>query len=60
MCSLILVFLSFLFIGLSENVAPVAGSTYEYDPDVFKLQIKEMDGNFIMFYAPWYVLKHIQ
>lgn len=43
----------FLFISLPENVTPVAGSTYEYDPDVFKLQIKALDGNFIMFYAPW-------
>ncbi|XP_022126453.2 thioredoxin domain-containing protein 5 homolog [Pieris rapae] len=48
-----LLFVSFFFISLPENVAPVAGSTYEYDPDVFKLQIKELDGNFIMFYAPW-------
>ncbi|CAK1541281.1 unnamed protein product [Leptosia nina] len=38
---------------LPENVAPVSGSVYEYDPDVFKMQIKEMDGNFVMFYAPW-------
>ncbi|XP_045521292.1 thioredoxin domain-containing protein 5 homolog isoform X2 [Pieris brassicae] len=48
-----LLLVSFFFISLIENVAPVAGSTYEYDADVFKLQIKELDGNFIMFYAPW-------
>ncbi|KAM3959786.1 thioredoxin domain-containing protein 5 homolog [Aphomia sociella] len=35
------------FVALEEN------AVYEYDPNNFKNQIEEMDGNFIMFYAPW-------
>lgn len=35
------------FVALEEN--PV----YEYNPNNFKQQIEEMDGNFVMFYAPW-------
>ncbi|XP_037867776.1 thioredoxin domain-containing protein 5 homolog [Bombyx mori] len=34
-------------------VAPEQSSVYEYNPSNFKFQIEEMDGNFIMFYAPW-------
>ncbi|XP_038221752.1 thioredoxin domain-containing protein 5 homolog [Zerene cesonia] len=46
--------LAFVFmLSLPDHVAPVEGSVFEYDPEMFKLQIQEMDGNFIMFYAPW-------
>ncbi|XP_073952179.1 thioredoxin domain-containing protein 5 homolog [Choristoneura fumiferana] len=34
-------------------VAPEDGTVYDYDAETFEQQIKEMDGNFIMFYAPW-------
>ncbi|CAG4964456.1 unnamed protein product [Colias eurytheme] len=40
-------------LSLPDYVAPVEGSVYEYNPEMFKSQVKEMDGNFIMFYAPW-------
>lgn len=46
-------FLSFLCLFLSHYVAPEENPVYEYGPDNFKQQIEEMDGNFIMFYAPW-------
>lgn len=49
-------FLSFLCLFLSHYVAPEENPVYEYGPDNFKQQIEEMDGNFIMFYAPWFVL----
>ncbi|XP_059058622.1 thioredoxin domain-containing protein 5 homolog [Achroia grisella] len=35
------------FVALEEN------AVYEYNPNNFKQQIEEMDGNFVMFYAPW-------
>ncbi|CAG9135589.1 unnamed protein product [Plutella xylostella] len=34
-------------------VAPNESNIYEYDAESFRTQVKEMDGNFIMFYAPW-------
>lgn len=34
-------------------VAPEDGTVYDYDAETFDQQIKDMDGNFIMFYAPW-------
>lgn len=37
-------------------VAPNESNIYEYDADSFRTQVKEMDGNFIMFYAPWQVI----
>ncbi|CAH0723549.1 unnamed protein product, partial [Brenthis ino] len=43
----------FLFLFLSHYVAPEESTVYEYGPDSFKQQIENMDGNFIMFYAPW-------
>ncbi|XP_014360996.2 thioredoxin domain-containing protein 5 homolog [Papilio machaon] len=42
-----------LFLFLPRLVAPEDGSIYEYNPDNFRGQIEDMDGNFIMFYAPW-------
>lgn len=42
-----------LFFILPRFVAPEDGSIYEYTPDNFRGQIEDMDGNFIMFYAPW-------
>lgn len=41
------------FIFLLRFVTPEDGTVYEYGPDNFKDQIEDMDGNFIMFYAPW-------
>lgn len=35
------------FVALEES------SVYEYNANNFKYQIEEMDGNFVMFYAPW-------
>lgn len=35
------------YVALEEN------SVYEYNANNFKYQIEEMDGNFVMFYAPW-------
>ncbi|CAH1635823.1 unnamed protein product [Spodoptera littoralis] len=46
-----LVILHFLF--LPYFVALEESSVYEYNANNFKIQIEEMDGNFIMFYAPW-------
>ncbi|CAH2040785.1 unnamed protein product, partial [Iphiclides podalirius] len=49
-------FLSVLLIQiifLVRFVTPEDGTIYEYGPDNFKSQIEDMDGNFIMFYAPW-------
>ncbi|XP_026333543.1 thioredoxin domain-containing protein 5 [Hyposmocoma kahamanoa] len=34
-------------------VTPEENYVYDYDSDNFKQKIEEMDGNFIMFYAPW-------
>ncbi|XP_026732029.1 thioredoxin domain-containing protein 5 homolog [Trichoplusia ni] len=45
-----LVMLYFLFLpfaSLEESLV------YEYNVNNFKFQIEEMDGNFVMFYAPW-------
>ncbi|XP_023945988.2 thioredoxin domain-containing protein 5 homolog [Bicyclus anynana] len=42
-----------IFLFLPFFVTPEEGSVYEYGPDNFKRQIADMDGNFIMFYAPW-------
>lgn len=36
-------------------VTPEEDYVYNYGSDNFKHKIEEMDGNFIMFYAPWYV-----
>ncbi|XP_045767976.1 thioredoxin domain-containing protein 5 homolog isoform X3 [Maniola jurtina] len=44
--------ITFLLI-LPHYVAPEESAVYEYGPDNFKQQIEDMDGNFIMFYAPW-------
>ncbi|XP_034828531.1 thioredoxin domain-containing protein 5 homolog isoform X2 [Maniola hyperantus] len=41
------------FLILPHYVAPEESAVYEYGPDNFKQQIEDMDGNFIMFYAPW-------
>lgn len=50
-------FISFtVLLFLSNYVAPEESAVYEYGPDNFKQQIENMDGNFIMFYAPWYLL----
>lgn len=46
---LVLIYILFL----PYFVAPEDGSVYEYTPSNFRYQIEEMDGNFIMFYAPW-------
>ncbi|CAG4970115.1 unnamed protein product [Parnassius apollo] len=46
--------LFFMFIiFLPRFVTPEDGAVYEYNPHNFKGQIEDMDGNFIMFYAPW-------
>ncbi|KPJ04338.1 PREDICTED: thioredoxin domain-containing protein 5-like [Papilio xuthus] len=42
-----------LFLFLPRFVTPEDGTIYEYNPDNFRGQIEDMDGNFIMFYAPW-------
>lgn len=34
---------------------PEESNVYNYGSNNFKQQIEELDGNFIMFYAPWYV-----
>lgn len=34
-------------------VAPDTGFVLKYGPDNFKTQVEELDGNFVMFYAPW-------
>lgn len=34
-------------------VTPEENYVYDYGSDNFKQKIEEMDGNFIMFYAPW-------
>lgn len=48
------IFISFtVLLFLSNYVAPEESAVYEYGPDNFKQQIENMDGNFIMFYAPW-------
>ncbi|KAL0881912.1 hypothetical protein ABMA27_001673 [Loxostege sticticalis] len=50
MCkSVVLVF----FIFSPYFVAPENGFVYDYNPSNFKDRIEEMDGNFIMFFAPW-------
>ncbi|KAJ8724274.1 hypothetical protein PYW08_015748 [Mythimna loreyi] len=46
-----LVLLYFLF--LPYFVALEESAVYEYNANNFKFQIEEMDGNFVMFYAPW-------
>ncbi|KAJ2947608.1 hypothetical protein O0L34_g17405 [Tuta absoluta] len=46
---LLAVFLLFL----PNFVAPEESAVYEYTSGNFKQQIEEMDGNFVMFYAPW-------
>ncbi|XP_072949928.1 thioredoxin domain-containing protein 5 homolog [Epargyreus clarus] len=46
-CSLVLILFFPHFVMLDEN------SVYEYDPGIFRQQIEDLDGNFIMFYAPW-------
>ncbi|XP_041968407.1 thioredoxin domain-containing protein 5 homolog [Aricia agestis] len=38
---------------LPHIVTPEQSSVYEYGPEDFKRQIEILDGNFIMFYAPW-------
>lgn len=48
-----------ILLFLSNYVAPEESDVYEYGPDNFKQQIENMDGNFVMFYAPWYVLLSI-
>ncbi|XP_063632619.1 thioredoxin domain-containing protein 5 homolog [Cydia splendana] len=47
--SLLLVYL----VVVPNFVAPEDGTVYEYDPESFQRQIEDMNGNFIMFYAPW-------
>lgn len=42
-----LYFLFLPFASLEESLV------YEYNVNNFKFQIEEMDGNFVMFYAPW-------
>lgn len=46
----------FLVLFLPYFVAPEESSVYKYTPENFERQIELMDGNFIMFYAPWFVL----
>ncbi|XP_053605167.1 thioredoxin domain-containing protein 5 homolog [Plodia interpunctella] len=41
------------FLFLPYFVAPEENKVYEYDSNNFKQRIEEMDGNFILFYAPW-------
>ncbi|KAJ8719178.1 hypothetical protein PYW07_016734 [Mythimna separata] len=43
----------FYFLFLPYFVALEESSVYEYNANNFKFQIEEMDGNFVMFYAPW-------
>ncbi|XP_037303108.1 thioredoxin domain-containing protein 5 homolog [Manduca sexta] len=45
--------INFYLLLLFYFVAPEDNFVYEYNPSNFKYQIEEMDGNFIMFYAPW-------
>ncbi|VVC89112.1 unnamed protein product [Leptidea sinapis] len=47
----LILFLSYLILKLPETLAE--GFVFNYNAEKFKEQIKEMDGNFIMFYAPW-------
>ncbi|XP_013188179.2 thioredoxin domain-containing protein 5 homolog [Amyelois transitella] len=41
------------FLFLPYFVAPEENIVLEYDSNNFKQRIEEMDGNFILFYAPW-------
>lgn len=43
----------FYFLFLPYFVALEESLVYEYNANNFKFQIEEMDGNFVMFYAPW-------
>lgn len=43
----------FYYLFLPYFAALEESAVYEYDANNFKFQIEEMDGNFIMFYAPW-------
>ncbi|KAJ0177961.1 hypothetical protein K1T71_006834 [Dendrolimus kikuchii] len=45
--------LIFIYLFLPSFVVPEDNFVYEYNPGNFRQQIEEMDGNFIMFYAPW-------
>lgn len=45
-----------IFLFLPHDVVPEESTVYEYGPDSFKQQIEDLDGNFIMFYAPWWVI----
>lgn len=46
LCLLILLVLPYL-------VAPDDGFVYDYSANNFKERVEQLDGNFIMFYAPW-------
>lgn len=45
----------FIYLFLPSFVVLEDNFVYEYNPGNFRQQIEEMDGNFVMFYAPWYV-----
>lgn len=45
--------LTLIFVLLPYFVAPEESAVYDYNPNDFQERIEEMDGNFIMFYAPW-------
>ncbi|XP_049871027.1 thioredoxin domain-containing protein 5 homolog [Pectinophora gossypiella] len=47
------IFVPVLLLFLPCFVTPEESFVYDYGSDNFKQQIEEMDGNFIMFYAPW-------
>lgn len=47
--------ISYLILFLPYFVTPEESFVYKYTPENFKRQIEVMEGNFIMFYAPWYV-----
>ncbi|KOB77845.1 Thioredoxin domain-containing protein 5 [Operophtera brumata] len=44
---------AFYLLLIFNVVVPEDGSVYDYNPGNFKHQIEGLDGNFIMFYAPW-------
>lgn len=40
-------------IFLTNFVTPEQSNVFSYNPAKFNKQVEELDGNFIMFYAPW-------
>lgn len=48
-----MMFVCSYFLYLLYFVKPEDNFAYEYSPNNFNQQIEDMDGNFVMFYAPW-------